>query len=135
MDSITYYNPAEELLDPEALGRLQRQKLAAMLQEILGRNAFYTRKFAGVSFDALIDPLDRLPFTTRQELEADQVARPPYGTNLTYPVPQYCRLHQTSGSGGRAMRWLDTRESWDWFKRLWGTIYRAAGVKDGDRLM
>src|SRR5258706_14444992 len=135
MDTGAYYNPAEELLEPAALVRLQRQKLAAMLREIQGRNAFYTGKFAGISFDPLSDPLDKLPFTTRQELEADQVAQPPYGTNLTYPIAQYCRLHQTSGSGGRAMRWLDTRESWDWFKRLWGTIYRAAGVRDGDRLM
>ncbi|MDB5321567.1 MAG: Phenylacetate-coenzyme ligase [Phycisphaerales bacterium] len=135
MDSIAYYNPAEELLEPAALVRLQRQKLAAMLREIQGRNAFYTRKFAGLSFDPMTDPLEKLPFTTRLELEADQIAQPPYGTNLTYPVAHYCRLHQTSGSGGRAMRWLDTRESWDWFKRLWGTIYRAAGVRDGHRLM
>jgi phenylacetate-CoA ligase len=33
------------------------------------------------------------------------------------------------------MRWLDTPESWDWFKKLWGTIYRAAGVRPGHRLM
>jgi len=135
MEPIAYYNAAEELLGPDALARLQRQKLAAMLREIQGRNAFYTRKFAGNAFDPLRDSLENLPFTTRTELEADQLERPPYGSNLTYPIAEYCRLHQTSGSGGRAMRWLDTRESWDWFKRLWGTIYRAAGVKEGDRLM
>jgi len=135
MDSLTYYNPAEELLDPRTLATLQRRKLAAMLAELEDRNRFYTDKFANLAFDPLTDPLDSLPFTTRQELEADQLAAPPYGTNLTYPVARYTRLHQTSGSGGRAMRWLDTPESWNWFKNLWGTIYRAAGVRDGDRLM
>ena len=31
---------------------------------------------------------------------ADQAAHPPYGSNLTYPLDHYVRLHQTSGSGG-----------------------------------
>ena len=135
MDAAYYFNPAEELLDRDALGLLQRKKLAAMLAEIRGRNAFYTRKLDGIAFDAAADPMERLPFTTRAELEADQLAHPLYGSNLTYPIERYCRLHQTSGTGGRPMRWLDTRESWDWFKRFWGTIYRSAGIFPGHRLM
>jgi phenylacetate-CoA ligase len=135
MDAAYYYNPAEELLEPGDLAQLQRRKLAAMLGEILGRNAFYTAKLAGVSFDPSCDALEKLPFTTRAELEADQLAHPLYGSNLTYPIERYCRLHQTSGTGGRPMRWLDTRESWAWFKGFWGTIYRSAGIFPGQRLM
>lgn len=135
MQSITYYRPAEETLTPHALASLQREKLADLLKEIIGKNAFYTAKFAGLTFNPLRDPLHALPFTTRKELEADQLSHPPYGRILTYPPDQYCRLHQTSGSGGRAMRWLDTRQSWDWFKQLWGTIYSAAGVKRADRIL
>jgi phenylacetate-CoA ligase len=133
--STPYYDPSEQTLEPPALASLQRAKLAALLAEIVGPNRFYSAKFAGVPFDALRDPLDRLPFTTRKELEADQLANPPYGTFLTYPADRYTRLHQTSGSGGRAMRWLDTPRSWDWFKRLWATIYAAAQIQPGDRLM
>jgi phenylacetate-CoA ligase len=132
---LPHYHQADELLEPSSLARLQRRKLADLLSEIRGKNRFYTDKFAGLNFNPLLHDLSRLPFTTRKELEADQIAHLPYGTNLTYPLDNYCRLHQTSGSGGRAMRWLDTRESWDWFKKLWGTIYAAAGVKRGDRLM
>src|SRR5689334_16599794 len=51
MDAAYYYNPAEELLDRDALHRLQRQKLGAMLAEIRGRNAFYTRKLDCIAFD------------------------------------------------------------------------------------
>jgi phenylacetate-CoA ligase len=44
-------------------------------------------------------------------------------------------LHQTSGSGGGApMRWLDTPDNWQWWKKLWGIIYAAAGVTRGDRM-
>lgn len=131
----SHYHQSDELLEPPAIAQLQRRKLAELLSEITGKNRFYTEKLAGLNFNPLLDDLSHLPFTTRKELEADQLAHPPYGTNLTYPLDHYCRLHQTSGSGGRAMRWLDTPESWDWFKKLWGTIYAAAGVKRGDRLM
>lgn len=134
MQEAGYYIPEEETLDRQGLARLQRAKLALMLREVLKTNAFYRSKLAGVEFDALRDPMNRLPFTVRKELEADQLAAPPYGNNLTYPVERYCRYHQTSGSGGRPMRWLDTPESWGWFRKLWAIIYTAAGVRRGDRI-
>jgi phenylacetate-CoA ligase len=133
--TIASSNSDEERLDAANLRALQRRKLAAMLAELQAGNAFYRRKFGGIGFDPLQDPLDRLPFTTRAELEADQVANPPYGTNLTYPIERYTRYCQTSGTGGRAMRWLDTNQSWDWVGRCWETIFRAAGVTPADRLL
>src|SRR5258708_2151854 len=84
-----FFLAEEEILDTSALRALQRQKLLAMLTEILPRNAFYRSKFSAVSFDPLNDPLERLPFTTRGELERDQGGYPPFGTNLTYPIEQY----------------------------------------------
>jgi phenylacetate-CoA ligase len=74
--------------------------------------------------------------TTKSELVADQAAHPPYGTNLTYPLDRYVRLHQTSGSSGsHPLRWLDTAESWDWWLRTWSEhVYPAAGVTAADRL-
>jgi phenylacetate-CoA ligase len=42
-------------------------------------------------------------------------------------------MHQTSGSGGTPLRWLDTPESWEWFKRCWQVIYSAAGFRAEDR--
>jgi phenylacetate-CoA ligase len=127
--------PDEDFLDRESLAACQRRKLAAMLGELLATNNFYGRKLASVRFDARVDSLDRLPFTTRRELEDDQAAHPPYGTNLTYPLDRYCRFHQTSGSGGSPVRWLDTKDSWAWFQRCWRTIFAAARVGPGDRLM
>ncbi|MDQ6878015.1 MAG: hypothetical protein M3082_10035 [Candidatus Dormibacteraeota bacterium] len=82
------------------------------------------------------DDFERLPLTTKSELLADQEANPPYGTNLTYPLDRYIRLHQTSGSSGsHPLRWLDTAESWEWWLRIWSDhVYRAAGVTAADRL-
>src|SRR5947208_3246423 len=123
MAGPVYYNAAEETLERPALEALQRRKLAEMFARVLPGNAFYRRKFEGIRFDPLGDPMSVLPFTTRGELERDQVENPPYGTNLSFPVKEYCRLHQTSGTGGRPLRWLDTAENWEWWKRRWGIIF------------
>lgn len=133
-----YFRREHETLEPIALAALQRQRLARLLEAVRAGNPFYRRKLAAVAaFDPLADELDHLPFTTRAELEQDQIDNPPYGSNLTYPVADYCRFHQTSGSGasGRPMRWLDTPASWAWFNECWGVIFAAAGVRRGDRLL
>jgi phenylacetate-CoA ligase len=135
MAAAAYYCPDEETLEPAALAALQRRKLSAMLRDVLATNEFYRRKLASIEFDAATDPIDKLPFTTRVQLERDQAENPPFGTNLTKPIDQYVRLYQTSGSSsGEPMRWLDTLANWIWWKKLWGIIYTAAGVTRADRV-
>ena len=78
----------------------------------------------------------RLPFTLKQELIEDQIAHPPYGTNLTYPLDRYTRFCQTSATTtGTPMRWLDTPESWDWMVGNWIRVYQAAGIGAGPYLL
>jgi phenylacetate-CoA ligase len=72
--------------------------------------------------------------TTKAELVADHSANPPFGTNLGAPLEAFVRVHQTSGTTGRPLRWLDTADSWDWWARCWGAVFRAAGVTPADRL-
>ena len=130
---MRHYVPEEESLERPALERLQRRKLTALMEAVRAGNAFYRRKLADVEFDARHDPIAKLPFTTRPEIEHDQTANPPFGGNLTHPLESYCRYHQTSGTSGRPMCWLDTAENWVWWKRCWGILYRAAGVTPEDR--
>ena len=114
----------------------QLELLQNLLVEIDGNNSFWTRKYADAGVDLKsvrsLDDFRQLPFSTKQELVDDQLAHAPYGTNLTYARSEYCRLHQTSGTTGRPMRWLDTVGSWDWFMRCWNQIYRLAGVTPKD---
>ena len=134
MTLSSYYIPEEESLDRPALEQLQRRKLVGLLEKVLPANAFYRHKLGGVRFNPLHDPISALPFTTRAELEQDQLEHPPYGSNLSFPADRYCRLHQTSGSGGRPLRWLDTTDSWNWWKRCWGILFSAAGIGPPDKL-
>ncbi len=111
----------------------QLEKLRTGLVDVLKTNAFWRSRLTEVSG---WDDFERLPLTTKADLLADQAALPPYGTNLTFPLERYVRLHQTSGSSGdHPLRWLDTTESWEWWVRIWADhVYPAAGVGPGDRI-
>jgi phenylacetate-CoA ligase len=65
----------------------------------------------------------------------DQLRHPPYGSNLTFSLECYRRCHQTSGTTGTPLRWLDTAESWQHLLANWRRIFRAAGVTPEDRLL
>jgi phenylacetate-CoA ligase len=139
LPDTSYLDPFLETLGREALKQIQLKKLQLALGPVLGQNAFYRRKLGQVGVKApgdvgTMDDLRRLPFTTKRELSADQAAAPPYGTNLTFPRQRYTRIHQTSGTTGEPLRWLDTDESWQWWARCWAAVYRAAGVTPRDRI-
>jgi phenylacetate-CoA ligase len=124
---------------PEALRALQWSRLQALARSVHPANAFITRKWASVGVTRADDlrgwdDFARLPFTRKSELVADQAACPPFGTNLTYALDRYVRVHQTSGTTGAPIRWLDTAESWEWWLRCWGFVLRAAGLGPGDRI-
>jgi len=120
------------------LERAQSARLAGLVAEVLPRNRFWQAKFAlaGVQANGIqsLDDLPRLPFTTKAEILADQAARPPYGSNLTYGIADYSRLHQTSGTTGTPLRWLDNRVSWDWILGCWDQLFGLMGLRRDDRL-
>ena len=128
-----------EMWSRTKLAEWQGSRLAELLKAVVPANPFWTQKLAtaGVDVDSIRSPddLKLLPFTTKAELVEDQLAHSPYGTNLTFPVVDYSRLHQTSGTTtGRPLRWLDTPASWNWMLDCWSTIYRLLGLRRDDRL-
>jgi phenylacetate-CoA ligase len=133
------FDPALETLARERLHEHQWRRFHAMAGDLLASNPFVRAKWraAGLASAADLrgwDDFRRLPFTHKAELVEDQAARPPFGTNLTYPLERYVRLHQTSGTSGQPIRWLETQESWEWWARCWGFVLRGAGVTPADRV-
>jgi phenylacetate-CoA ligase len=116
----------------------QADRLRRWLASIPGKNAFYSKKLASCGkWSAASDLdglLDLLPFTTKLELEEDQAKNPPFGTNHGELHEAYSRIHQTSGSTGVPLRWLDTPASWAWVLSVWDEVYRGAGVTAQDRV-
>lgn len=115
-----------------------RPALARLLAAVRSSNRFYLSKLSGVpSFEPTADLgtfTRTVPFTTKAELVTDQAAHPPYGTHLTHPLSAYTRCHQTSGTTGAPLRWLDTPESWNALTEDWATVFRQAGVTAADRI-
>ncbi len=132
-----YHIPDEERLDHAGIEQLQAQKLRGLLDLLKSRNTFWQPRIDALPpGDADVTSLlQRLPLTSRSELEEDQQAHPPYGTLPTYEVGRYNRFHQTSGSTGRPLRWLDTAEDWQWWEKCWSIVYRGAGLKPEDRVV
>ena len=116
----------------------QLRQLRELLAAVVPANPFYRAKLGPAGVDASIPSLDafreRCPFTTKAEIAADQSAHPPFGSNLSFPVDRYTRCHQTSGTSGAPVRWLDTPESWQWMIGNWEQVHRAGGVTKDDRV-
>lgn len=116
--------------------RRQLAALNALIAETAPGNPFYRHKLTAAGglggFDTLDGFRERMPFTTKDELARDQAAHPPYGSTLTYPTSSYTRFHQTSGTAGRPLIWLDTVESWQWVLENWKIVWQKAGAVSGD---
>ena len=130
--------PPEIFPKRHIIAQRQSDALRALLRALIPANPFYTAKYDAARAPGKVSHLGDFyggfPFTTKAELVADQAANPPYGTNLTFPLERYTRCHQTSGTSGAPLRWLDTQESWDWMADNWQTILRAAGVTRTDTI-
>ncbi len=116
----------------------QLAQLRGLIGALIPGNRFYSERLrnAGITENvgSVADFQQRMPFTTKDELVADQDAHPPFGSNLTFSLDRYSRFCQTTGTRGRPLTWLDTRESWSWMLDNWEMIYRAAGVSAHDRI-
>jgi phenylacetate-CoA ligase len=126
------------VIERQGLRDQQWRKLRGLLAHL---SPFYRAKLAtaGVEADG-IGSLEAFvahtPPTTKAELLADRLAHPPFGSNFTWPLKEYTRFCQTSGtSSGQPMAWLDTAESWEAMLACWRRVYEAAGLVQGrDRI-
>ncbi len=138
-----------EFASRAALESWQAEQLRLLL-EVISQNLFYagvpeTLKPSTGSISCMVSGFSdietlsqfkaRCPFTTKAELAADQAAHPPFGCNRSFPLERFTRFHQTSGTTGTPLRWLDTPESWGVLLDCWKEVYRAAEVGRGDRVM
>src|SRR4030043_1042938 len=138
MREVEYFDQKVETASRDELAALQFKKLDALLKKVFASNRFYQNKFnkTGIAPSEIrsVDDLHKLPFTVKKEFEEDQETHPIFGTNLTEPLENYVQYRQTSGTTGKPLKFLDTRESWDWRGKCACYLMKAAGVRRGDRI-
>lgn len=139
MREVEYFDRKVETASRDEMAVLQSHKLETLLKKVCATNRFYQNKFDSVGIAPSevrsVDDLYKLPFTVKKEFEEDQGKNPIFGTNLTEPLENYVQYHQTSGTTGKPLKFLDTRESWEWRAKVACTILKGAGVNRGDRIL
>ncbi|MDA7915616.1 AMP-binding protein [Verrucomicrobia bacterium] len=117
----------------------QLAQLNVLLSKLIPANSFQTRRLSRAGIEGPLESLQeffqKAPFTTKADLQQDREDCPPYGDNLTFPIEQYIRHHQTSGTtSGKPMPWLDSDDSWQWMVDGWVEVFQAAGITSEDRI-
>ncbi len=104
----------------------------AQLRHLLEHSDFYRRKLAsaGVGDRLGLEELDRLPFTTKDELKGAIEEAPPYGSNLAVPPAGVKRVYQTSGTTGAPTLIALTAQDIDTWTEIGSRTYYATGIHD-----
>ena len=78
----------------------QLERVRALIEALIPDNRFYAPVLEAAGIGPDIESVAafrrRMPLTDRGRLIEDQAAHPPYGTNLTYPLPRYTRSGRSS---------------------------------------
>lgn len=132
-----HFHPKLETASRDQLLAHQWGAFQQLIKPVLKKNPFYQKKWgeAGVKHWREIkswDDFNQLPFLTRMELSADQVGNPPYGTNLTFPFTQYTTWYRTSGTKGKPLFILGTRQDHALHARGWLYNFAGVGLRPGD---
>lgn len=121
--------------DRFSLDQRQLERLNALLSLVHAKGNAFQKGRVPPRVDSLEAFRQQVALTSKQELVDDREAYPPFGSNLTFPLEQYSRYCQTSGTSGQPMSWLDTQESWQAMLECWKRVHQAAGLNaPGERL-
>jgi phenylacetate-CoA ligase len=118
----------------------QLQMLHGQLKGVFGRSGFYQRKWKGVIDEAVqvdkirtLQDIERLPFTTKDELRLSQLELPPLGLHLGAPPNSIVRISSTSGTTGRPLYYALTPQDKLVVWESWKNVFEAAGIGPDDR--
>jgi phenylacetate-CoA ligase len=125
----------------------QLQKLTELVARIRHKNDFYLQLWKSFPAEVTWEWFTQLPtFDKRDlvpnaELAVPQIDCSPIpslpawqlAANHTFPPQEYSRVHRTSGTSGRPLVVLDTREDWQWWLDTWQYVLDAARVEATDR--
>lgn len=125
------FEPEIEKMKPEAIAKIQNERLKKMVRYAYENVPFYKKKFkeAGVEPDNIksSEDLHRVPFTVKDDLREHY----PYGI-LAVPRERIVRFHASSGTTGIPTVVGYTKKDIETWSRLMARTIACPGVKKGD---
>ena len=102
----------------DQMKELQGERLAAMARYVYANAPLWRNKFdeAGVKPEDIngLDDLPKIPFCTKAELQADQVANPPFGSYSCSDQTHWVRMVTTSGTTGSPLKRVFSQRDWEY---------------------
>jgi phenylacetate-CoA ligase len=132
--------------DPEVEGRPWAEQRAideplyrSQIDYLFARSSFYRDKLAAAGFAApgnvgLLDAIEALPFTEKDDLRASRSDDEPIGTHRAAPLEAIVRIFSTSGTTGTPSYIPLTASDLAGWIRISSRSYAASGVKAKDCL-
>jgi phenylacetate-CoA ligase len=125
------WNVEFETMSREQLGRLQLERLKALVERVAGTSPFYRKKLAeaGVTANDInsLDDTNKLPFTTKDELRYNY----PWGM-FTVPLKDIVRIHASSGTTGKPTVGGYTRADLALWQEVMARSVTVAGITAED---
>ena len=116
MEKVIMYKPELETMPRDELVQYQLDLLRKQMAYLYERSPMYRRKFdqAGVRPEQIktLDDVQRIPFTTKDELRKSQEQYPPFGDFHCIPTEEGVRVFQTTGTTGIPVRSLLSKKDW-----------------------
>jgi phenylacetate-CoA ligase len=131
-----YFDERMETMPAAWTRRLEEELLADQVARCHDRAPFYRRKLAaaGVRPEHVnrLEDLQRLPFTTKEELRESQAAEPPFGDFACADQIDIVRVHLTSGTTGKPLLLAYTKKDVRASTQIGARAFWACGARPDD---
>lgn len=112
----------------------QLKRLNTLLAKVLADNAFYREHYCADRIELeSIDQLEQLPLMHKSDWISDDASG--LAKHHSYESNRYRRYHRTSGTRGRPMVILDTKDDWQWWIDVWQYVLDACQITHEDRVL
>jgi phenylacetate-CoA ligase len=133
------YWQEQETMSREELRRYEEKNFLEQVQHVFQNSKFYREKFAAANLHPgeinSLDDIKKIPFTVKEEIKEALVQKPPWGSNLSKNFAEVLRIHLTSGTTGKPIPLLDTKEDWYRFTMMYARDMYGYGIRSTDLFM
>jgi phenylacetate-CoA ligase len=132
----TFWNEELETLSPEAMRRLEDERLREQIAYDAATSGFYRSKLdaGGVRPDDIrtVEDLARIPFMEKTEVGTSQADGTLLGINQCAPLDRIVRIQATGGTTGQPIRIGLTRRDIEDYGQVGAAALWAMGCRPGD---